>query len=153
MTKEELTLGTGSVVRHLMTAGAGALAAHGLAAGDQLTAFGSAAAVLVATLAWSFIEKSKLLASVVAALPLSEIESLASDLIAFKAKGSNPLLISHMANTLLQVANAELVAAHPELVAPPPTTEPADPAPAPVSPPVQEPAPLDLNTTVEGPTP
>lgn len=149
MTKQDITLGATSVIRHVMTLGAGLLAAHGLAGGDQLEGIGSAVAVFVATLAWSFIENNKLLSGLVEALPVSELESLAANLLTFRKNGANPLLIANIAQTAFAVAQQELLAAHPELVpgvAAPDTAAPTQPqpAPAPASPPVvPEPAPSD----------
>jgi hypothetical protein len=152
VTKQDITLGATSVTRHVMTLGAGLLAAHGIAGGDQLEGIGAAVAVFIATLAWSFIENNKLLSGLVEALPVSELESLASNLLAFRRNGANPLLIANIAQTAMAVANQELLAAHPELAPPAQsnvqlsaTPEPAaviappQPAPAPVSPPVGEP--------------
>lgn len=130
MTREEFTTGIGSVVRHVLTLGAGLLAAHGLAGGDELTALGGSIAVFLGTLGWSLIEKSKLLSAICENAPASELETLAGALAQFRANGANPLLIANIAQTLMAIANHELIAAHPELAPPPPT-----PAPAPVSPP------------------
>jgi len=141
LTKDEFLAETASVVRHLLTAGAGAVAANGLGT-TPVVAIGTAAAVFVGTLAWSFIEKSSLLSQICAAAPASELETLASDLVAFRQKGSNPLLIAHLAQTVLALANAELVSAHPELA-----PQPA-PVPAPSSPPAQEPEPTPLVANV-----
>ena len=140
MTKDEFLAETASVVRHLLTAGAGAVAANGLGT-TPVVAIGTAA-VFVGTLAWSFIEKSSLLSQICAAAPASELETLASDLVAFRQKGSNPLLIAHLAQTVLALANAELVSAHPELAPQP------GPVPAPSSPPAQEPEPTPLVANV-----
>lgn len=132
VTKDEITLGAQSVVRHFATLGAGILTAHGLAGGDQLVTLGGAVAVFVVTLGWSFVEKNKLLDSLVEGLPVSELEALGKMLGAFRSQGANPLLIANIAQTAMAVANQELLAAHPELApAPAPV---AAPAPAPAAP-------------------
>jgi hypothetical protein len=147
MTRKEFTLGTTSIVRHLLTGVAGALAAHGLAGGNELLTAGASVAVFVSTLGWSFVEKNKLLAALCANLPVSEIETLAKSVAAFKASGANPLLIANIASTVMALANQELLGAYPELAPPPPPVSPPpvapvaeSPAPAPetLSPPVVE---------------
>lgn len=162
MTKDELSAGAQSVLRHLCTLGAGALAAHGLAGGDQLASIGGAVGVFGSTLAWSWIQKSKLLAALCEAAPLSEIEALAANLVKFRAQGANPLLVSNIASTVLALANQELLAAHPELAQQPTTqaTEPAaPPSVVPAAEPSTEPAsaplpPLSPDTTAaQGPGP
>lgn len=141
MTKEDLTLGLTSVLRHVMTVGAGVLAAHGLAGGDQLITLGGGIAVFIATLGWSLVEKSKLLSALCQNLPVSELEALAANLMKFRAQGANPLLITNIAQTTMAIAQQELLAAHPELAPPPTTVAPSSstaavPASAPVSSPV-----------------
>lgn len=139
MTREEFTLAGSTIVRHLMTVAAGALAAHGLIVGPQLADLGSSVAVLAAALAWSFVEKSGLMSRIVDGLPTSELEMLGKMLASFRGQGSNPLLIANIAQTALAVANAELINAHPELAPQPapvaPAPEVAAPAPQPLSPP------------------
>lgn len=153
MTKNDITYGASTVVRHVMTVGAGLLAAHGIAGGDQLEGIGSAVAVFIATVAWSFIEKSKLLETLCEALPVSELEALAKNLGVFRANGANPLLIANIAHTALAVAQQELMAAHPELAMQAPSVPAATASPAPAAPalspagaPQQEPVsePMDL---------
>jgi hypothetical protein len=139
VTKDEFTTMAASAFRHLLTAGAGAVAANGIAGSSVLVSVGTGASVFVATLAWSFIEKSALFSQLCAAAPASELEQLAGDIVAFRAKGSNPLLIAHLAQTVLAVAQSELIAAHPELAAP--AAPPPSPAPVPSSPAAADPPP------------
>jgi hypothetical protein len=137
LTKQEITLGASSVVRHLATVLAGILAAHGIAGGDQLAGIGSGVAVFIVTVGWSFVQNNKLIASLFENLPVSELESLCGTIAQFRSQGSNPLLISHLAQAAMAIAQQELLAAHPELAlpqrvdAPPP---PPPPVPASVAP-------------------
>jgi hypothetical protein len=132
VTKDELTLGASSVLRHLATLGAGVLAAHGLAGGDQLASIAGSVGVFLATIAWSLISKNRLVAELCDALPVSELESLGKMLASFRAQGSNPLLVANIAQTAMAVAQQELLAAHPELAAPKPAQTPPPPPPPPV---------------------
>lgn len=129
MTKDELTLGLQSVLRHILTVGAGALAAHGVAGGEQLVGLAGGVAVFVGTVGWSLVSKSKLLEQLCAAAPASELEGLAGLLGQFRANGSNPLLIANIAQTAMAIANQELLAAHPELAPAPTPTPPPQPSP------------------------
>ena len=121
MTRDDLALAITPLVRHGMTVAAGFLAARGVAgAGDLVASLTSAGVLLVATLAWSFLEKNKLIGAAVSDMPVSALEQIASTVAELKKTGADPLLIAHSAQAVSALANYELAQAQPALVAPPP---------------------------------
>lgn len=157
MTRDDFASALTPLVRHGLTAVAGVLAAHGIADANSLIPdFTAAGTLLVATLAWSFVEKSKLVSAALGELPVSTLEQVAHQVIELRKNGADPLLVAHIAQAVTAVANSELATARPDLVpgamtvpqpAPAIATTPAVPVPlptetppAPVSP---EPVPVE----------
>jgi len=133
MTRNEFTAMAASIARHGMTAGAGLLAARGFDVPGEATAVIPAIAVAAAAMAWSWIEKSHLLARLAADAPTSDLEDLFSQLAAMRSKGANPILIANIAQSAVAVATHEAIVAHPELVQQP-SAVPSQPAAAQPSP-------------------
>lgn len=116
MTKDQFTLMAEALIRHLLTVAAGFLVARGYAGiGGAVGNYAAGAAVFGAVLAWSFIQKHKLLEELCAGANLSQIEQLLAQASQFKANGADPLLVAHMIGTALSIAQQEAVAVHPEL--------------------------------------
>ena len=133
MTRNEFTAMAASIARHGMTAGAGLLAARGLDVPGEATEVIPAIAVAAAAMAWSWIEKSHVLARLTADTPTSDLEDLFSQLAAMRSKGANPILIANIAQSAVAIATHEAVVAHPELVQQP-SAVPSQPAAAQPSP-------------------
>lgn len=131
MTQDQFTAFAASLIRHLLTLGAGLLVARGLTGyADMVSNLTAAVAVFGATLAWSFIQKRSVLAKLVAGLNISALEQLLQQTIDLKQQGADPLLVAHMAGTALAVAQGELNQ-FPSASAGPSETAAAVPAPAP----------------------
>ena len=148
MTQDQFTLGASSLIRHLLTVISGLLVARGFeAGGDLVSNLAAAIAVFGATLAWSFIQKNRLLSALVSGLNVSALEQLLAQAAELRRQGADPLLVAHMTGTALAVAQSELGSLHPTISAAPPGPSPevaaaGVPAPAPVetpSPAGQEP--------------
>ena len=137
MTKDDFTLAITPIVRTAIAAGAGFLATRGFTgATDLVSSFTSAAVVLLGTLAWSLVEKNKLVAMALGQIPISSLEEVANTVSKLKASGGDPLLIAHIAQAVTALANQELAVAQPALVPPPapspqPVAVPAEPPPPP----------------------
>jgi len=122
VTKDEFGSLIAPFVRHGLTVAAGFLAARGLTGGsDMIDSLTAASVVLIATLAWSFLEKHKLISDAVSALPLSALEQVANNVSTLRAQGADPLLIAHIAQGVLAIAQQELAVARPDLVPQPQT--------------------------------
>jgi hypothetical protein len=158
VTQDQFTAFAAASVRHLLTLGAGLLVARGFTAGgDMVSNLAAAVAVFAATLAWSFIQKHKLLSALVAGLDVSALEQLLAQAAELKRQGADPLLVAHMTGTALAVAQSELATIKPTSSTSSPVV--ADqtaavvevPAPAPPVPPVsgvQEPDVLPEGATL-----
>lgn len=111
MTEDQFKAFAAAAVRHLLTLCAGVLAARGFTgSSDMVSNFAAAAAVFAATLAWSFIQKHKLLAELCGGANLSLLEQLLGQASTLKKNGADPLVVSHMVGTALAVASQELAA-------------------------------------------
>lgn len=141
MTKDDIASAITPIVRHGLTVAAGFLAARGFTgATDMVSSFTSAGVVLLATLAWSLLEKNKLIAAALDQLPISSLEEVANTVSRLKASGGDPLLIAHIAQAVTALAQQELAVAQPHLIpSPPPPPPAAAVAPAPVAEAPQEP--------------
>jgi hypothetical protein len=102
--------------------------------------------MLLATLAWSLLEKNKLVAAAFGQIPISSLEEVANTVSKLRANGGDPLLIAHIAQAVTALAQQELAVAHPELVpqpavvaAPPPPAANHAPEPAAVAAPQEPP--------------
>lgn len=112
MTKDQFDLYASALVRHVLTAGAGLLAARGLITNsDTPSNIIAAVAVFAAAVGWSFIQKHKLLAQLFEAAQPSQVEQLLGQAAQFKQQGANPLLVAHMIGTALALAQDEVIAA------------------------------------------
>lgn len=138
MTKDDIASAVTPLIRHGLTVAAGFLAARGFAgATDLVSSFTSAGVVLVATVAWSLLEKNKLVSAAIGELPVSTLEQVAQQVIDLRKNGADPLLVAHIAQAVTAVANNELATARPELVPAVPQPDPiatTPAAPVPVAP-------------------
>ncbi|MDE2040665.1 MAG: hypothetical protein KGO96_12305 [Elusimicrobia bacterium] len=139
MTRTEFLTLAQSATRHAATVLAGWLAAKGFTtAGEQVTSLAASGSLLVGTVGWSFVSRSKLLAPVVDAAPFDEVNELASVLQDFRTRGASPLLVAHTAQVLASLAAAEFQNVVPAAAAPPMADEFQNAAPAAAVPPVAQ---------------
>ena len=143
MTQDDFNAAVTPLARHGLTLVAGLMAAHGFAVPDPLMSYAAAAVTSALALGWSYLEKNKMLATAVAAAPISEVEQLASTVAAFRAQGASPVLVVHLAQVLTSLAASELTV-------PEKPTE-AVPAQSPIGAPVGEVVAIPASPTVELP--
>ena len=94
MTRDQFTLYASALIRHLLTLGAGLLAARGLLTqSDATSSIIAASALFIATVGWSFVQKNKLLKALCAAIQLDptvvQPPSAAAPSTAAPAPGAN----------------------------------------------------------------
>jgi hypothetical protein len=106
LTRDEFIAAVTPTIRHSATALSGMLAAWGYhAPANAVLAYGVATGVAAVSLAWAYLEKTKL-AAPLDALPFSEVMALTDAAQTFRAQGASPLLVAHMVQTAATIANA-----------------------------------------------
>lgn len=135
MNRDQFITFASPLLRHGLTIVAGVLAAKGyLSTASDFDAYAAPVVIGVATIAWSLLEKNKLVATTLSGLNGDDIALLTAALAKLRKQGASPVLVAHTAQVLAAVAvgeaNAFAVGAVP-LPDPDPTAEtlPVDPQP------------------------
>lgn len=103
---EFLSLAT-PLARHAITLAAGVAAAHGFATGGEVLASSALAlGAVAASVGWSVLEKSKLVATLVADTPASLVQMLAAMVHDLEERGAPPGEVARAAAMLHDAASA-----------------------------------------------
>lgn len=114
MTKSDLLPFASALSRHIMTAASALLVAHGVTilnspdVMSQAVTFGTSALLGLASVGWSMLDKNATAAKAIEAVPTSTVSDFAGIIQDFEAKGRDPKVIAHLAQTLSVIAMAEL---------------------------------------------